>query len=267
MDQWFQTPPGQYLLDWERARYAQAVADVFGYHALQLGLPVLNTLASNRMPHRWLAMPLASSDGTPLTTPSLLPALQPALQPALITDFAALPFAENSLDLVTLPHSLELGADPHASLREVARVLVPDGRAIITGLNPASLWGLRQRRAKLWRSLGWGELYLPDMGEFIAYRRLRDWLRLLDFEVEASQFGCYRPAVRSAQWLERTAWADGLGPRWWPILGATYSIVAVKRVRGMRLISAPKKLAKFAANAPVAIARKQDAMRFNNENS
>jgi hypothetical protein len=27
-----------------------------------------------------------------------------------------------------------------------------------------------------------------------------------------------------------------MGARWWPILGAVYFVVAVKRVRGMRLI-------------------------------
>jgi hypothetical protein len=37
--QWFETPPGRYLLEWERARFDEAVADIFGYHALQLGLP------------------------------------------------------------------------------------------------------------------------------------------------------------------------------------------------------------------------------------
>ena len=49
---WFQTPPGQYLLDWERAQFDAALADVFGYHALQLGLADIDALAANRMPHR-----------------------------------------------------------------------------------------------------------------------------------------------------------------------------------------------------------------------
>jgi SAM-dependent methyltransferase len=76
------------------------------------------------------------------------------VQPALVTDFSALPFEENSLDLVVLPHSLELNLDPHTTLREVERVLVPEGKVVICCLNPASLWGLRQRRAHLYRRLG-----------------------------------------------------------------------------------------------------------------
>ena len=52
---WFETPPGRYLLAWEQAQFDQAVADIFGYHALQLGLPAVDALRANRMPHRWLA--------------------------------------------------------------------------------------------------------------------------------------------------------------------------------------------------------------------
>ena len=73
---------------------------------------------------------------------------------ALACDFAALPFPANSLDLVVLPHTLELHADPQPTLREVERVLVPEGRVVISGFNPASLWGLRQRRAHLYRAPG-----------------------------------------------------------------------------------------------------------------
>ncbi|HBU19724.1 MAG TPA: SAM-dependent methyltransferase, partial [Hydrogenophaga sp.] len=52
---WFQTAPGRYLLDWEQRQFDLAVSDLFGYNALQLGLPELRTLDANRMPHRWLA--------------------------------------------------------------------------------------------------------------------------------------------------------------------------------------------------------------------
>ncbi|MDB5859131.1 MAG: hypothetical protein JWQ76_2820 [Ramlibacter sp.] len=243
MQQWFETPPGRYLLAWERAAFDRAVADIFGYHALQLGLPELDALAANRMPHKWLAL------GAPHEKPD-------AVQPALLTDFTALPFEENSIDLVVLPHSLELNLDPHTTLREVERVLVPEGKVVVCCMNPASLWGLRQRRAHLYRRLGFGELFLPDAGEFIGYRRLRDWLRLLSFEVEASSFGCYRPALASDKWLERFDWMDAVGERSWPIFGAVYFIVAVKRVRGARLIGPSWKVSKQLASAPVPIANR-----------
>ncbi|HZV94045.1 MAG TPA: SAM-dependent methyltransferase, partial [Caldimonas sp.] len=39
LPEWLKTPAGAYLLDWEQRHLDQAVADVFGFHALQLGLP------------------------------------------------------------------------------------------------------------------------------------------------------------------------------------------------------------------------------------
>ncbi len=257
---WFRTPPGEYLLAWERERFDQAVADMFGYHALQLGLPELDALRANRMPHKWLA--LQGADAGPIAAvppPDKGPVaafgdLANSPRVALLTEPAALPFPENSLDLVLLPHTLELSSDPHTTLREVERVLVPEGRVVISGLNPASLWGLRQRRAHFYRRLGYGELFLPEAGEFIGYWRLRDWLRLLSFEVESGQFGCYRPAVSSRASLERFAWMDKVGERSWPIFGALYFLVAVKRVRGMRLLEPAWKAQKATASAPVAIA-------------
>lgn len=265
LQDWFQTPQGRYLLDWERVQMDRVVADIFGYHALQLGLPALDTLRNNRMPHRWLAAGLAGdrselpaanpTEGTTgRTSGQRVPGAPAMVQ--LVCDFAALPFPASSLDLVVLPHTLEWHPDPHATLREVERVLVPEGRVVICGVNAASLWGLRQRRAHLYRRLGFGELFLPGQEQFIGYWRLRDWLRLLSFEVESGLFGCYRPAVVSEQWLERFRWMDRAGARWWPIFGAVYFLVAVKRVRGMRLIGPAWKAAPARSSAPVSIANR-----------
>lgn len=239
MQQWFETPPGQYLRAWEQSAFDAAVADMFGYHALQFGLPEVDALRANRMPHRWLGLQHGE--------------LGRERRHHLVADSHALPFEANSLDLVALPHSLELSVDPHATLREVERVLVPEGHLVITGLNPVSFWGLRQRRAMLLRRLGLGRAYLPEAGELIGYRRLRDWLRLLNFEVETGHFGCWRPALSSEQWLARFQWMDRMGEKWWPIFGAVYCIVAAKKVRGARLMGNPIRRKKSIATAPVPI--------------
>lgn len=237
LDEWLETAPGRYLLAWERQRFEAAVADLFGFHAIQLGLTEFDTLASNRMPHRWVMDAEAKSGG----------------HHEAVAEFSALPFPAASIDLVCLPHALEFSGDPHSTLREVERVLVPEGRVVISGFNPASLWGLRQQRGRFYRRLGWDNLYLPQAGEFIGYWRLRDWLRLLGFEVESSRFGCYRPALRSEEWLRRMAWMEPIGARWWPILGASYMVVAVKRVRGVKLLGAAWRRSRTAAATPVPV--------------
>ena len=277
MQNWLKTPPGQTLLAWENDQFEAMVADIFGYHALQLGLPDLQALHANRMPHRWVAVSELDDDAhhavklkissniainkiaintynTPATDDNLLKIK--TFQADFVTDFEALPFPENSLDLLVLPHTLELSHDPHGTLREAERVLVPEGRLIVCCFNPLSLWGLKQKRSHLYKKFNLGELYLPEAGEFISYRRLRDWLKLLNFELESSQFGCFRPAVRSQTMLQRFAWMDKLGSSYWPILGAVYIVSAVKRVHGMRLISPIKKLSKIPNTAPVSVAGK-----------
>jgi SAM-dependent methyltransferase len=243
MQPWFESPPGRYLLAWEQAAFDEAVADLFGYHAIQVGLPAVEALRANRMPHRWLGLEPGEDRG--------------GRQPDVLIDTHTLPFDAASLDLVALPHTLELSEDPHATLREVERVLVPEGRVVVCGLNPTSLWGLRQRRAHLWRRAGVGELFLPQAGDFIGYRRLRDWLRLLNFEVEVGRFGCWRPSFTTQKWLDRFDWMDPLGERWWPILGAAYFIVAVKRVRGAKLMGAAWKQRARIAAAPVPVANRR----------
>ena len=270
LPQWLRSPIGQVLLEWEQRHLDSAVADLFGFHALQLGLPQLDALKVNRMPHRWLAVESAvdedavaaagAVDAAPEPTAAQrAPRVHVVPPPALRCHFDALPFAAGTLDLVVLPHALELARDPHLTLREVERVLVPEGRAIIVGFNPASLWGLRQRLGRLRRRLAprsSGELFLPHAGEFVGYRRLRDWLRLLSFEVEAGRFGCYVPPVRTSRWLARFAWMDRAGEHWWPVFGALYYIVAVKRVRGMRLVGLIRndsRVKAHAAPAPVAV--------------
>jgi SAM-dependent methyltransferase len=246
---WLETPPGRYLLDWEQAQLDRVVADLFGFHALQLGLPELEALRANRMPHRWLA-----ADG--------VDGGQPVRAVALHCDTDALPFPERSLDLVVLPHTLELARDPHLTLAEVERVLVPEGRIVILGFNPASLWGLRQRAGRLRQRLGGrGAAFLPGAGDFIGYLRLRDWLRLLSFEVEGGRFGGYRPPLAGARWLARWAWMDRVGDRWWPVLGAVYLLVAVKRVRGMRLVGLVRRERTKAAAAPAVVAHHNSQQR------
>jgi SAM-dependent methyltransferase len=268
LPQWLKTPAGEYLLAWEQRHLDQAVADVFGFHALQLGLPELDALGANRMPHRWLAVespPPSAEARAEAAAAEPADAVAAKTAVALHCHFDALPFESASLDLVVLPHSLELARDPHLTLREVERVLVPEGRVLILGFNPASLWGTRQRLGRMRRRLGMGterDLFLPRAGEFIGYRRLRDWLRLLSFEVESGRFGCYIPPVTSAKWLARFGWMEKAGDRWWPPFGALYYIVAVKRVRGMRLIGLVRDEVRpkaVTAPAPVAANRRRRA--------
>ena len=231
---WLATPPGQYVMRWERERLDEAVVDMFGYFAVQLGFLELDALAANRMPHRIRA----SLRRGRLPDAGMRPDL-------LVGSFGELPLDSQSVDLVVLPHQLEFCEDPHQVLREADRVLRPEGRLVITGLNPISLWGLRE--SAIFRPFA---PFLPPTGQVISMPRLRDWMKLLSFEIDSGHYGCYVPPCRTQKWLDRMRFMEQAGDRWWPICGAVYMVSAVKRVRGMRLVGPAWKLRRAAKPAP-----------------
>src|SRR5438067_2059058 len=206
---WFGTPQGAYVLGWELAQFDSAVDDVFGFRAVQVGLPEVDFLRQNRTRFRF----------------SL--ALEPGA--AIAADPLQLPLAAQSVDLVALPHVLESHENPHEVLREAERVLMPEGQIVISGFNSASLWRLRQVFSF--------DRQPPWDAKYIGLLRLREWLRLLGFEINGGMFGCYAPPFRQQRWLERFEFMEKAGARWWPIAGGIYVVRAVKRVHGMRLVT------------------------------
>ncbi len=233
---WFQTPPGQYVQQWEQRRLDALVEDAFGFVAVQAGFPEYDALRCNRIPfHVYLGPTCPQSD------------LRAAWHSIGLADVTALPLASQSVDLLVLPHVLEYADDPHAVLREAERVLMPEGRLVIVGFNPWSLWGARHRLGRA----GW----LPETGRFIALPRLKDWLKLLSFDLDRGHFGCYALPLSSPGALRRSAWLDKAGDRWWPVAGAVYLVSAVKRVHGVRLLGPAWKHKRAPARAQVAINR------------
>lgn len=205
---WFDTPQGAYLLAREQAFFDHTVADIFGFNALQLGLPQRDFLRASRIPLRIRAGQVTAAQ--------------------VRLELTELPFETESLDLLVLPHRLEFHPQPHQILREVARVLRPEGQLLLSGFNPRSLWGLH-------RLFGSRRGY-PWCGQFVALPRLKDWLALLGFEITGGRFACYAPPFRHSNWLQRFSFMEPSGDRWWAVCGGVYFLQAKKRVPGMRLI-------------------------------
>jgi len=243
LEGWLQTPAGVYLREWEQTCLDNLTADIFGYNAVQIGMPQIDALAANRMPYKLLV------------DRKVRAVTDAAQRPVSLTlDCTELPFASQSIDLVVLPHVLEFSTDPHQVLREVERVLIPEGQVIICGFNQASLWGARH----VLRRVG-GTSFLPRTEELISMPRMKDWLKLLNMGASQSHFGCYAPACRTEKWLHRYAFMDNAGPRWWPYLGGVYIVQAIKRVKGMHLIGPAwtKKTASAPAVVPATNKRRE----------
>jgi SAM-dependent methyltransferase len=187
---------------------------------VQIGLPQINSLRENRMPLH--AILIHANDNSFTKSNSIWHFIE--------GESSELPFASESIDLIVLPHVLEFAADPHQILREVDRVLRPEGRLVISGFNPASLWGARQYISRLI-----GSPYLPRDGQFISLIRIKDWLQLLNFSLDRGHFGCYKLPLQG-QGISRMDFLEPMGNRWWPIFGAIFVVSAIKRHQGIRLV-------------------------------
>jgi SAM-dependent methyltransferase len=207
--EWFSTPLGQYLHEREQAWFDTTLADIFGFHALQIGLPEIDFLQASRIAHH-------------VTVDLEEPA-------DVVADPHWLPFGENSVDVVALPHVLEFTNEPHALLREVYRVIRPEGQIVLASFNPFSLFGVKRYFGR--------EQTMPWNGNFISLYRMKDWLSLLGFEVSGGRLDCYVPPLAQTKWLNRFGFFERAGDRWWPISGGVYFLRATKRVLGMRVIT------------------------------
>jgi SAM-dependent methyltransferase len=229
LEHWLKTAQGRYVCAWEAATMDSTIADIFGFNALQLGLPHCDLLRASRIPLRQKAGESGPVD--------------------LLCELSALPVASLSTDLVVLPHVLEFSSDAHQILREVERILIPEGHLIILGFNPVSLWGLRNRFERSGR--------FPWSGTYLSLTRVKDWLNLLGFEVDRPLPGCHVPPCEDESWLKRWHFMETAGSRWWGFPGGVYLLHAIKRSHGMRLITPNWRKNAVAGKALRPVAQKE----------
>jgi SAM-dependent methyltransferase len=90
-----------------------------------------------------------------------------------------LPLQSDSIDMIIVPHLLEFDTHRFQTMREVERVLKPEGQLVVLNFNPWSLW--------VWYQYLWDKKMADSWkGHFISRSRILDWLKLLNFEVTVS---------------------------------------------------------------------------------
>lgn len=218
---WLETGTGTALLREESRQVAGAFENIFGDQFLQIGSwgdPALfRRYARTR---RYAVVAARHGPGV---------------------DFVSAPedlaVATDSIDAVFLPHSLETTEDPHAVLREVDRILRPDGHVVVAGFNAWGWWGVRHYLS--------GRRFPAGALRLVSEYRLRDWLHLLDYYVEPARFHhltapiyrAFGPAEPSSD--ESAGQSNPDGQEWrqpparlrrWNPLASCYLLVARKEV-------------------------------------
>lgn len=209
---WFETLYGEYIVNTEAGLLGQWLSQLFGYRMLLLGTRLQVWDCCAQRGHIRQRIWMNHSDAVD------------QLQCDILTSMSALPVKSDSIDLVVLFHALDRAEDPRRLIREVERILIPEGRVIIFGFNPYSLFGV-------WRLLGRRNSPEEMCGHLkVGCRQLKAWLSLLGMEVEQQKYFAYRPPLKNRSGLERSAFLERIGGTIWPHSGAVYALQAVKSV-------------------------------------
>ncbi len=210
LKRWYQTRLGQRLGEQEQSLVEETLQNLFGYHLMQVGrLNEEDWLSSSRVSHCEVMNFLPEQVTGGCLGFQGLP--------------EQLPIQTDSMDVIVLPHILEFSQKPHDVLREVERVLIPEGHVLLLVFNPFSIW-------TFWRwALGWRQR-VPWCGRSLSTTRIKDWLALLGFDVVSIHGYFYRPPLQQKSVMQRLRFMESAGGRFWPVLGAGNLILAKKRM-------------------------------------
>lgn len=186
--------------------------DIFGYHALECGVLTgqQRLLSHSRINNRFSLGMVEGEDVSALGLPE------------------SLPFEMNNIDLVVASHALDYTPNSHQVLREIDRVLVPEGHCILIGFNALSFKGIGQLRYLL-------SPYQAPCRHYSTYR-IREWLSVLGFEVCEVLSTGFCPTVGEEYLFKHTRWMDNVGERFRFVTGNVYIIHAQKKVSNLTLL-------------------------------
>ncbi len=238
---WFNSPLGSYLLEQEKACLSLEVRRFHGETLLWLG-PVAPQRLELDLSRCMVRYHIFGSLGTEIETSG----------PAYLGNSENLPLATSSVEGVVCHHGLECAQDSRVALRELARILEPGGRLLVTVFNPYSFWGLRHIYSKF------NQDAFSDL-HFISHFRLSDWLGVLGFEVDPGiTYVAFRPPVDvfSSDRIEEWQNLRSLCTRWGIPLGGVYVLSARKRNLGYVEPLSRMALSRKPRLDPVALSRR-----------
>ncbi|MBK6739980.1 MAG: class I SAM-dependent methyltransferase [Haliea sp.] len=210
LERWYALESGQYLMQAIRDAVQDLIDTAFGYHILQLGVSGARPLCQDSPINHRLYCAQRAGAGV-----------------GMVADPEELPLESDSVDAIIAHHCLEFAANPHQVLREIQRVLTPQGQLLVVGFNPFSLLGCNTRMRGVMRDPLWAR-HRP-----LREHRLADWLRLLNCEVLDTRWLFALPPVGSGRLRRAIAQFDHWTAQHNLPFGGVYILHATKKVAGL----------------------------------
>lgn len=207
----------QHYLEIEDHHLASLIPNYAGRHLLQLGPHAFPSLLASPIIHKIrVTLNKECKSNTYNSDFSTLESL-----------YTHLPFANDSINLILMPHTLEVSkSSAQAILTEAWRILAPNGHLIILGVNPISSWGLYQ--------LFSFNQHCVEKARFHTIQTLCQWIHFLGGEIQHTESFLFRPPLSSPPglWLfKKLAWLERISPWLIPYMGGIYLIIAEKRIK------------------------------------
>jgi len=261
LQSWYSSALGQELYKEEVNAIKQLLDTCFGYNILQLGqISSENILESTRIKNKTL----------------LNCHINNVNQDAIVCLLQRLAIKSNRVDVVLLYHCLEFDEYPHEILREVERILVPEGKLFIVSFNPYSMMGIwhyflrikykffntysKKITKKTHNSI---KNSLPISKNWISSHRMNDWLTLLGFDSEKVSELFFRPPINNVKVLTKFKFMEKVGKRYWPYFSSIIIYKATKRVSTLTPIkqkwSLPRKVVTQVSEAKLPRNAKKEA--------
>lgn len=202
---WYHSPLGEALKKAEKKELDAVLPQFYGFHLLQLGITEQgHWLEKSIIPHRINLNP-HKPDNSRLSF--------------CYGNFDALPFANDSIDAVVLPHLLEFMPNPKKIIQDVWRILIAEGHIVILCFNRCSMMGIRR--------LFHFNSNPPWSGVFFKRSIINKWLRELGCEFVQTKTFFFLPPFKAIAKLD---FLEAFGKKIWPGCGGVFMIVAKKKL-------------------------------------
>jgi SAM-dependent methyltransferase len=241
---WALTQNGRAVFEQEKILLDDAIKNLFGYYCVQLGAPTLESVISeSRIQYKILVASELKESREAFDSHCHF----------VKADLDYLPIAKDSADVVVLPHTLEVAADPYYLLRQVDSMLRPEGHIVITGFNPFGCLVMRFRffkKASLFR-----EAKLERLSQ------IKMWLEVLGYDIQLQRYStvtCFAQREQKTRRIALLEWVEKRLSKLGLQFGNVYCLVAKKRVDSPTLVGAKWHMPRWRVmpnKRPVSVAR------------
>jgi len=203
-DYWLAQDLGVNLLETEKEYLSHKLVEQYGKHILLIGVP-----------HQYELMKQSTISNQVLLTSIIN---RHKHKNCIESEYYKLPIIPGSIDLVIVPHTFEFIDNPHQLLIEACRVVKPEGLIIIFGFNPFSFWGLKKWSVK--------SKNMPWQGSFIYSNKIKNWLKLADFELIKQDMLLFRPPMANYTIFKKLQFLEWVGKKIYAPFGGVYVLTA-----------------------------------------